>query len=99
MTKPKSSLKESARTAPAKSGTEPPPDLKATQLYTNVSIRLLKEIHAATHPGAHLEHDAENLQRAALLATLDSEVSRMRNSPRPAQKPFPVRSIKRRISS
>jgi integrase/recombinase XerD len=53
-------------------------DLKATQLYTNVSIRLLKEIHAATHPGAHLVHDgggdhANDQQQAELLAALDTE--------------------------
>ena len=30
-------------------------DLKTTQIYTQVSIRQLKRIHAATHPGASLE--------------------------------------------
>ena len=28
--------------------------LETTQIYTQVSIRRLKEIHAATHPGARL---------------------------------------------
>lgn len=28
--------------------------LQATEIYTHVSIRALKEIHAATHPGAGL---------------------------------------------
>ena len=30
-------------------------NLKTTEIYTQVSIRKLKEIHAATHPGATLE--------------------------------------------
>jgi integrase/recombinase XerD len=30
-------------------------DLQSTQVYTRVSIRQLKQIHAATHPGASLE--------------------------------------------
>jgi integrase/recombinase XerD len=29
--------------------------LETTQIYTQVSIRKLKEIHTATHPGAKLE--------------------------------------------
>ena len=29
--------------------------LQATEIYTHVSIRALKEIHAATHPGAGLD--------------------------------------------
>ncbi|HQF40443.1 MAG TPA: hypothetical protein PK322_15115 [Opitutaceae bacterium] len=28
--------------------------LQTTQIYTHVSIRKLKEVHAATHPGAML---------------------------------------------
>ncbi len=28
--------------------------LQTTQIYTHVSIRRLKEVHAATHPGASL---------------------------------------------
>ncbi len=32
--------------------------LQTTQVYTHVSIRKLKEVHAATHPGAKLSaHD------------------------------------------
>jgi integrase/recombinase XerD len=55
-------------------------DLKSTQLYTKVSIRLLKEIHAATHPGAQLEratgdppNGVEQQHQADLLAVLDAE--------------------------
>lgn len=37
-------------------------DLKTTQIYTHVSIRKLKEIHAATHP-ARLAHDPAKARR------------------------------------
>ena len=58
-------------------------ELQSTQIYTQVSIRQLKKIHSATHPGASLEkkkpaspttatHDEESL-RANLLAALDAE--------------------------
>ena len=30
-------------------------DLSTTQIYTQVSIEKLREIHAATHPGMHAE--------------------------------------------
>jgi integrase/recombinase XerD len=30
-------------------------DLQSTQVYTQVSIRQLKQIHTATHPGAALK--------------------------------------------
>jgi integrase/recombinase XerD len=30
-------------------------DIKTTQIYTQVAIRALQQIHAATHPGAMLE--------------------------------------------
>ena len=29
--------------------------LDTTQIYTHVSIRMLKQVHTATHPGARLE--------------------------------------------
>jgi integrase/recombinase XerD len=58
-------------------------ELQSTQIYTQVSIRQLKKIHSATHPGAMLEkkkpastdamtQDEESL-RANLFATLDAE--------------------------
>jgi integrase/recombinase XerD len=57
-------------------------NLESTQVYTQVSIRNLKQIHSATHPGAALEkkqpaesqptHD-EAQQKADLLAALDAE--------------------------
>lgn len=57
-------------------------NLETTQIYTQVSIRKLKDIHTATHPGriiaagaASQMIDAENedIEREALLAMLDDE--------------------------
>jgi integrase/recombinase XerD len=62
-------------------------ELESTQIYTQVSIRQLKKIHSATHPGASLEkkkpastntvtNDAlleKESGRADLLAALDAE--------------------------
>jgi integrase/recombinase XerD len=56
--------------------------LSSTQLYTQVAIRKLKEIHTATHPAARLtkkEHGQEGeggdaeVDRAEILAQLDAE--------------------------
>jgi|GEM_PF-5530610 len=33
--------------------------LQTTQIYTHVSIRKVKEVHAATHPGAKLAPHGE----------------------------------------
>jgi integrase/recombinase XerD len=51
--------------------------LSTTEVYTRVSINLLKQVYAATHPAAHL-HRAEAIEHdpaveAELLATLDAE--------------------------
>jgi integrase/recombinase XerD len=62
-------------------------ELQSTQIYTQVSIRQLKKIHSATHPGASLEKKTpasasvatpdnlreEESHRANLLAALDAE--------------------------
>lgn len=57
-------------------------DLSTTQIYTQVSIRMLKDIHTATHPGrviaagqAGQEDAGDDIERAALLAMLDAEAS------------------------
>lgn len=57
-------------------------ELSTTQIYTQVSIRMLKQIHTATHParpiGKRRQDDtAENAddERAALLAKLDAEAA------------------------
>jgi len=56
-------------------------NLASTQLYTQVSIRKLKEIHTPTHPGAKLGRkegskqpdQTEGVDPAELLAQLDEE--------------------------
>ena len=51
-------------------------DLNSTQIYTQVSIEKLKEIHAATHPAKlKTKTDAQGEASLALLATLDWEAS------------------------
>jgi len=41
-------------------------DLSTTQIYTQVSIRKLKQVHDATHPGARLQRrDREHAEREA----------------------------------
>lgn len=57
-------------------------DLSTTQIYTQVSIRMLKDIHTATHPGrviaagqAGQDDAGDDIERAALLAMLDAEAS------------------------
>ena len=51
--------------------------LQATEVYTHVSIRTLKEIHSATHPGAALgsgsAHDDGGPSAEELLSALASE--------------------------
>ncbi len=47
-------------------------DLTSTQIYTQVSIKLLQQVYAATHPAAHLKR-AE--AAAELLAELDAEAA------------------------
>lgn len=41
-------------------------DLQATQIYTQVSIRKLKEVHSLTHPSAKLERAADTDEREAV---------------------------------
>jgi integrase/recombinase XerD len=55
-------------------------ELSTTQIYTQVSIRMLKQIHTATHPGRPIaarrrQEDAADAgdEREALLAVLDRE--------------------------
>jgi len=44
--------------------------LSTTELYTRVSINLLKQVYLATHPGAS---DKEAEKRAELMAMLQAE--------------------------
>lgn len=52
-------------------------ELSTTQIYTQVSIRMLKQIHSATHPGRPIaaagRHRGDDGDHHALLATLDAE--------------------------
>lgn len=53
-------------------------ELSTTQIYTQVSIRMLKQIHAATHPGRPIsprrrQDDDAGGTRDTLLAALDAE--------------------------
>lgn len=50
--------------------------LSTTQMYTQVSIRMLKQIHTATHPAAKLENETaakERMECAELLEALEAE--------------------------
>jgi integrase/recombinase XerD len=54
--------------------------LSTTELYTRVSINLLKQVYFATHPGAHLKPPGAAAERnaeaeAELFATLDAEAT------------------------
>jgi len=49
--------------------------LRTTQIYTHVSIRKLKEIHAATHPTARLERAADVVAEASSVAATDDAAS------------------------
>ena len=48
-------------------------DLSTTEIYTRVSINLLKQVYAATHPAAHLRKPEETEAADELLAALDAE--------------------------
>jgi len=50
--------------------------LQTTQIYTQVSITKLKEIHTATHPGARLERRAAKEKSAAIDDELHVELER-----------------------
>ena len=54
-------------------------ELESTQIYTQVSIRQLKKIHSATHPGASLEKKKPARTNAATHADLLEEESRRTN--------------------
>ena len=40
--------------------------LDTTQIYTHVSIRMLKQVHAATHPAARLDSENHELRKAQI---------------------------------
>jgi integrase/recombinase XerD len=50
-------------------------ELSTTQIYTQVSIRMLKEVHTRTHPGATLSREAAAEIEAELAADLAEEAA------------------------
>jgi len=46
-------------------------DISSTQMYTHVSIKKLKEVHAATHPSAQLERVPTDVKKAEPRLTAD----------------------------
>jgi integrase/recombinase XerD len=56
-------------------------ELSTTEIYTHVSIRMLKQVHTATHPAAALDHEhtqpaadtTDNQAKEELFAALDAE--------------------------
>ncbi|MGB9146791.1 MAG: hypothetical protein WCC14_13275, partial [Acidobacteriaceae bacterium] len=48
--------------------------LDTTQIYTHVSIRMLKQIYSATHPAAQLKRDSEDPAAAVQHAVLAQAV-------------------------
>lgn len=56
-------------------------ELSTTEIYTHVSIRALKQVHTATHPGAALDHEhkqptadtTDDPAKEELFAALDAE--------------------------
>ena len=65
-------------------------ELSTTEIYTQVSIRMLKEIHSATHPAAQLDHEhtqptpaetTDNQAQEELFAALDAEAEEEHEKP------------------
>ena len=58
-------------------------ELSTTEIYTHVSIRMLKQVHSATHPAAALDKEhpqpvpavADDEAEEELFATLDAEAA------------------------
>jgi len=42
--------------------------LDTTKIYTHVSIRMLKQIHTATHPAARLDSEPSGLEKCEIIA-------------------------------
>ncbi len=61
-------------------------DLDSTQMYTRVSIRKLKAIHAATHPGAKLERLAKTTGRREQGAAAPAGPAETPTSPEPSSR-------------
>ena len=57
--------------------------LDTTQIYTHVSIRMLKHVHAATHPGAQLESADDHARKAEIHFDLQVESENLQNLNKP----------------
>jgi len=47
--------------------------LDTTQIYTHVSIRMLKQVHTATHPGARLDEQNDQTREHLINANQQAE--------------------------
>ncbi len=64
-------------------------ELSTTEIYTHVSIRALKQVHTATHPGATLDKElaqiatdaADDEAKEELFAALDAEAEEESDEP------------------
>jgi integrase/recombinase XerD len=52
-------------------------DISSTQMYTHVSIKKLKEVHAATHPSAQLERVPTDVKKAEPRLTADDVLAQL----------------------
>jgi integrase/recombinase XerD len=52
-------------------------DISSTQMYTHVSIKKLKEVHAATHPSAHLERPPTKVKKAEPRLTAEDVLAQL----------------------
>ncbi len=54
--------------------------LDTTQIYTHVSIRMLKQVHTTTHPAARLTPENDQTRKAQLSSSQTAEVENSANS-------------------
>jgi len=61
--------------------------LDTTQIYTHVSIRMLKQVHTATHPGARLETASDQARTVQVHSAqqVESENPQNLSKPQPAE--------------
>jgi integrase/recombinase XerD len=61
--------------------------LDTTQIYTHVSIRMLKQVHTATHPGARLEMASDQARTVQVHSAqqVESENSQNLSKAQPAE--------------
>jgi integrase/recombinase XerD len=57
--------------------------LDTTQIYTHVSIRMLKQVHTNTHPGAQLESANDHARKAEIHSDLQVESENLQNLSKP----------------